>query len=334
MPVHIGLSRDYGGFDTENKTRKKFELSSILNRRTLVIIIFIFVMICLPLILYLDIFDSDKLPAKIRGICLVDRSYRISCGRFNISEENCTNILCCFEKKTNSCYHHEPSSYFYYQKNVKNEIIHIPSEKYTPLGLPSMEEVKINYYELADTLKIFLNDTRTSFKKMKNDLVNFDILENENKKLSMTVYRKNTTEMLLTTLKGPLIVNQDYLEWSIQLTNESGILFGLGQLKLDSIENKTITRVIYKNQDDHNTLPMFMAYSNDKYHAAIIVHEGALQVTILPSNLIYLRALYTGGIQIQVIDGPTPKDIYKKIRMAQGEQKMLSEWVHGLHICR
>ncbi|XP_044753168.1 alpha-glucosidase-like [Coccinella septempunctata] len=335
MPVQIGLSRDYGGFDNEaNDEKKAFELSSLLNRRTFVVLGFLLFALCLPVILYLDVYDEGNLPAKIQGVCLLDRSYRISCGPANITETNCTNILCCFERKTNSCYHHEPSSYYYYRKDAADSFRFLTSQEKTPLGLPSLKEVKMNYFEDKESLRIYLNDTRVSLRKMKNYLVNFDILNNENDKLSTTVYRKNTTEMLLTTLKGPLIVSEDYLEWTIQLTNVSGVLFGLGQLKIHSDVNTTVTKIIYKNQNDHNTLPMFMAYNNGKYHAVIVNHEGALQVTVLPSYLIHLKALYTGGIEIQVIDGPTPKDIYDKIRRQQTEQSFIPEWFFGLHICR
>ncbi|XP_045473494.1 alpha-glucosidase-like [Harmonia axyridis] len=331
MPSDIGLSRDYSGFDGNENTKKSFGLSAVLNKRTLVIILFLCISVIIPILLYLDIFDEGKLPAKIRGVCLVDNNYRIPCGKTNISEKICSDIYCCFEKKTNSCYHNEPSSYFYYQKDQKN---YVSSQKLTPLGLPSTNYVQMSYTEYKESLSIVLSGTRSLFKSQKSSFNNFDVLNNENNKLSSTVYRKNTTEMLLTTLKGPLIINKDYLEWTIQLTNGSGVLFGLGGLKIDSTDNSTITKIIYKNKDDHNTLPMFMAYNKGKYHAVIVQHEGALEVTVLPSYLVCLRTLYTNKIEIQVIDGPYPKDIYDKIRRQQQPQSLFDEWIFGVHICR
>ncbi|KAL3268378.1 hypothetical protein HHI36_007494 [Cryptolaemus montrouzieri] len=303
-------------------------LSKLRNEKIIFVVLLMALMLVLPFLLYLCIFDDGDFSKQMQRQCAVDSIYRITCGKENISNTECNNISCCFEPATNSCYHSEPSNYYYYRDSGS----FVPSLENTPLGFPSLDTLSITVIEEPEMLRIFLNGSHPSKTYFADNTSKFDIVKSD--KLSVTVFRKGTNEMLFTSLNGPLIASKEYLEWTFQLTNTSGIMFGLGELNIDLDENSTLTKIIYKNQDDHNTLPIFMAYSNGKYHAAKIMHEGALQVTILPSNLVLLRNLLGKILEIQILDGPTPRDIYKKIRNEETSSNLISEWGLGLHICR
>lgn len=90
--------------------------------------------------------------------------------------------------------------------------------------------------------------------------------------------------------------------------------------------------MIYKNKDDHNTLPLFMAYVNGSYHGALIEHEGPLEVTVLPSYLIIVRTVVGESISVILSTGPTPADVVKQQRAT--EPARLPYWALGPHICR
>ncbi|KAK9890619.1 hypothetical protein WA026_011981 [Henosepilachna vigintioctopunctata] len=282
----------------------------------------IFVIIT-PFYVYLNVFDHIEKDTQTNK-CLVDNIYRLPCGKNNINETECVNVFCCFELSTNSCYHSIPSVYYYHSSDS------MPNVNLTPLGFESVNFLNINVIDDFPKLKIILNDKRLLGMAPNLDS-QFNVTNNDNDKISVTVFRKNTNEMLLTTAKGPLIACKEYLEWSLQLTTNRGVLFGLGQLEIDLNENSTLTKVIYKNRNDHNTLPYFMAYNNGKYHAVVIEHEGALKITVLPSYLIHIRSISGLKVEITLVEGPTPKDIYKHLR---NEKVTIPEWALGVHLCR
>lgn len=107
-------------------------------------------------------------------------------------------------------------------------------------------------------------------------------------------------------------------------------MFGLGEITFP--ENATYKKVIYKNSDDHITIPAFVAVQNGSYHGALIEHDGPLEVAVLPSQLVVLRGLVGEYFGVVVSMGPTPKDVV--VQQRQVEYRIPPYWTLGAHICR
>lgn len=288
--------------------------------------------VTIPLLLFFVLFHLGYSAEEQRHTCLVANNYRVVCGGINITLEECEAVRCCFDEETEECYHYLPSLYYYHAKTDTETTGHYyAARNTTPFNTMSTDSLAVTVVELDENkVKVVLHRT--------NVLVDTNSVDATNKSYEFKIYdedflyvqvvRASTGDSLFTTHKGPLIASAGYWEWTFQLTTEN--LYGLGELSF--AENTTYTKVIYKNENDYNTLPIFMAYVNGSYHGAVVEHEGPLEVIVLPSYLIILRALVGDSISVTISTGPTPADVVKQQRVS--EPAGLPFWALGPHICR
>lgn len=337
MSSFVELQNNINGDESENgdeKPRRYYRnrcmafLCSRIVTGTFFLIIF---SVTIPVLIFFILFHIGYSAKEQRHTCLVESSYRVSCGKPNITAEGCAVVQCCFDEETEQCFHYVPSLY-YYRSAGDSEMIgyYYASRDKTPFDSSSIDTLAVSVVEIDENkLRVVLHRSNISVEtnRMKSTK-SYDVKIYDEDYLYVQVTRENTEDVLFTTHKGPLIASAGYWEWTFQLTTDK--LFGLGEMNFK--ENTTYTKVIYKNKDDHNTLPIFMAYLNGKYHGAVVEHEGPLEVTVLPSYLIILRSIIGDNISITISTGPTPADVVRQQRVAQPAP--LPFWALGPHLCR
>lgn len=323
---------EYENEDKRQRRNYRQKLIRFLRNRVITSVFFLIVFsVTIPVLIFFVLFHIGYSANEQRHTCLVEASYRVPCGAVNISSEECNSVHCCFDEDTEECYHYIPSLY-YYQAKINSEIMreYSASQNETPFHNANIDSLAVSVVELDENkLKIVLHRTNVSVMANIVDAAkSYNVKIYDEDYLYVQVTRTSTNDTLFTTHKGPLIASVGYWEWTFQLTTEH--LFGFG--KMSFTENTTYTKVVYKNKDDHNSLPIFMAYVNGSYHGAIVEHEGPLEVTVLPSYLIILRSIVGESISITLMTGPRPADIVKQQRVL--EPSPLPYWALGPHICR
>ncbi|KAF5285438.1 hypothetical protein FQA39_LY16692 [Lamprigera yunnana] len=258
--------------------------------------------------------------------CAVDDSYKVPLGRPNISRAECFEINGCFDDFKLSCYHFSPSKYNY---NKQDDIkVFKSSQSKTPFLNDSIPTMELSINEIDKHHLRVVVHTPSIYYKTTTIVNKTYIVEEDKNRLGIRVFR-NTGEMILTTLQGPLIASTHYWEWSILLISDR--LFGLGEIIFP--ENSTVTKVIYKNRNDHNTLPNFIGYSKGYFYGVLVEHDGPLEVTVLPSKLIILKSIAGERIVVNVYTGPTINELIQQFRNTSSPIS-IPYWILGAHICR
>lgn len=326
--------------DRQNQQRADYKNISGNIRRTqfyqlicteyvkIIILLLVFILIVPPLT-YFSIIDEGTFPLSSEETCMVHDTFKVPCGKGNLTREQCWSLLCCFDPKHKDCYHSIPSRYFY----VKSGNIYKTSIEQSPIGTKMLRNVSFIVSEQSE------NDVILKLGKCKSDNLSFgadSLVENKNyevrfhnNKLSVEIFRKDTNELLLSTSRGPLIVSENYMEWTFYLSGT--YLFGVNQNLIRIRDNKTFKKVFYKNKLDHYSIPTIWAYSKGKFHGVSISHEGPLELTIKSSNLVILRSLTPGNIEINLIVGYTPKMMHDQLMT---QTQLPPYWTMGTHICR
>lgn len=297
----------------EIKPRKTSLCKTFGNFR--IYLLFVTIVVAVPLLTVYR-FEHDK--EEFPHVCSFERGYRIRCGlASNVTDNYCVQLKCCFDEETLECFHYIPSLYNYDSQGGVYQ-------NSTPFGRKSYSRLKLSVEERDPySARITLHgpDETHSNSKIKDKTylvaVNKDYL-------GVEVFRSQTGERLLTTLRGPLIASDNYWEWSFQISTNH--LFGLGETVIPF--NKTVQKIIYKNRADHNTLPSFLAYANGSFHGVTVDHDGPLEVTVLPSRLVVLKSLAGNRITLDLHVGPRIRDI------VTNGFKAPAYWVLGVHVCR
>ncbi|CAG9861440.1 unnamed protein product [Phyllotreta striolata] len=258
--------------------------------------------------------------------CFVNETFRIPCGKANISETDCYNIDCCYDKPTKKCYHYLPSKYFY---SLANHNYYSTKTK-SPFNTAAVETMKISVDETSENqLSIYLHEAATKINtttlKQKNFVVN-----PAKDKLMIEVNRPDG-QLLLSTALGPLIASKNYWEWTLHLTGRS--LFGLDGTLIALQGNATLKRVIYGNGRDRGWAPVFWAHDDGRFHGVSVRHAGPLEVEVLASNVIILRSLTGGCIEVVLSVGPTPASLHDQ-QMDAKRAGELPYWLLGTHVCK
>ncbi|KAI4457658.1 alpha-glucosidase [Holotrichia oblita] len=306
----------------ENKPRLTRWQRFYKSRITLLAIITICFTIIVPILLfYFVITRADR--TVIPHTCAINPEFRIPCGDGNFTETECrTKRYCCFDFTDEYCYHFLPSKYAY-----------VPGNDNTYYTTNRTEDVFLNtankrlrlaiQYVNDDKLKIILH-----YQNYENinrpDSANYDVNLYEDE-LGFDIIRKETGDVLLTTGLGPLMSSKNYTEWSFYMGET---LFGLDELYFSS--NETYSKVIYKNRNDHTTIPAFMSYNNGSYHGIVFDIAGPVEFLVLPSRLVSVRVLSDEAISFTMAIGPTPKDVQQQLY----DFDLPPRWMLQPHICR
>ncbi|XP_030753565.1 alpha-glucosidase-like [Sitophilus oryzae] len=260
--------------------------------------------------------------------CLVQQEYRIPCGYVGIGEDQCTKVDCCFNTTTGECHHYLPSKYFYQQSSGD---IYSTSYSKSPVGSKIVENIQFTATENGKKLLLVLEtSSKTNAKQSSSveaDMKNFKI-NYSSQRLTLEI-NDSDNDTIFNSANSALIASENYWEWSFQLSNEK--LFGLDRNIITLSGNETLTKVIYKNQVDHNTQPVIWALKNSKFYGVLIKHSGPLEITVLASNIVILRSLIGKRIEVELTLGPTPAELYKNQVQDMG---LAPKWALGTHNCR
>ncbi|CAH0553565.1 unnamed protein product [Brassicogethes aeneus] len=301
-------------------TWKEKLLKSALFKGLICLIIFATVV---PVLMFYFLIDQNVHNVPVTHTCVVNRTFRVTCGKANITQRKCLELNCCFD--VDVCFHYLPSKYsFNVDKNKENK----PSYANTPYGTKSLPSVDLSVKEL-DEHRVLVKLKRGSEKEDEGPKFgNLNITKSDNP--VMVEIKKNDTT-LFTTAKGPLIMSETYWEWTIYLTKDS--LYGLGETQIKLEKGTNLSKVIYPNKFNHNTPPVIWAKQGDTFHGVIIRHDGPLEITILSSNLIVLRGLTPSDVEIEFALGTN----LSFLRQLQNNFSVdISEWdeLVKTHLCR
>lgn len=297
-----------------------------------VISILLIFILTVPPLTYFFIIDEGTIPVPSAETCMVHDMFKVPCGRENLTQEQCWSLMCCFDPKHKDCYHSIPSKYFYV-KTDKANLYETLIEK-SPFGTKMVHNVSFTVSEKSENevilkLGVYKEDNSLSFGNDTVDINKNYYVQFQNNELSVEILRKGTNELLLSTFRGPLIVSERYLEWTFYLTG--AYLFGVNQNLIRVSDNETFKKVLYKNKLDHYSIPTIWAYSKGKFHSITISHDGPLEITIKPSNLIILRSLTLDNIEVDLNIGHTPKMLHEQLVK---QIQVPPYWTMGTHICR
>ncbi|KAG5893095.1 hypothetical protein JTB14_024296 [Gonioctena quinquepunctata] len=280
----------------------------------------------IPILVYYFVVDRGTYTELDTYTCLVNETFRVSCGKVNITANECYEVNCCYDKKTEACYHFLPSRYSY----DSDEGEYVVSYPKTPLGTKSINKMKLSVEEInSNKVRIILHDQNTPVETQTLTETKNYVVKQAQEKLIIEIFREEGKECILSTAKGPLIASENYWEWTLYLTDD--FLFGLNQTLITLTENSNFSTVIYKNKNDHHSLPIFWAYNKGKFHGVVIKHDGPLEIKILPSYLIVLRSITGGNIELELSVGPTPKEVHDQ---QVGVSSLPPYWTLGIHLCR
>lgn len=315
--------------DHDAKNRINIDLSKYIRSKILKGLLFVFCFsITVPVLIYFCLFDLQYTEIEETNTCLVDYSYRVPCGKINITQASCKLIHCCYDVDTDECYHYLPSLYTYESNTSNAKAIYHPTQKFTTFGNVSKEALSVSVFEINENkVQLVLHESTQIYEERTIENKDYSVSLFRNN-LYVEVYRVSNGDTLFTSSKGPVIASDGYWEWTFHLTTEK--MFGLGELNFG--ENMTYTKVIYKNKNDHTTLPIFMAYEDGTFHGGVVHHDGPLEVTVLPSYLVILRGLVGDYFSITLGTGPTPVDVVQQLR--EWSPIAPPYWVLEPHICR
>ncbi|KAL1506617.1 hypothetical protein ABEB36_005944 [Hypothenemus hampei] len=257
-------------------------------------------------------------------VCLISEEFRIPCGIPGIGQENCEELTCCFNTTTNKCHHSLPSSYYYRSENGTYKT----SKEKSPVLTPALSDIKLTILnKTANKLSLIMHSPNENISTITLDNTNYSY-ETVNNKLLVNVQDKEG-KTLFDMSKSALIASERYWEWSFRLSTE--FLFGLDKNLIHLKSNQTLTKVVYKNKNDHSTSPVFWAYQNGSFHGAVIRHEGPLEVEVLASNTVILRTFSGNKIEVELSLGSTPLELYHELI---DKPTTPPRWSLGTHNCR
>lgn len=313
--------------DNEGKHKRKVTIKSIICNNTVKGWFFLTVFAAtVPILVYYFLIDQVTFDSNDSYTCLVQSSFRVPCGVVNITADKCEKVYCCYDRSTKTCYHYLPSKYAYQLDESTKE--YTPLRSSSPHHTTSIKKLFVAVNEKSeDKVSIIVSQNDVSDQEHRLTEKNY-IVRLMEEKLMVEVYRHNE-DLLLSTTKGPLIASDNYWEWSFYLSNHT--ILGLNRTLINAEKNSTLTQVIYKNYVDHSSVPVFWGYNHTSFHGVVIRHEGPLEIVVLPSNLVLLRSLTGGFIELELSVGPTPKLLHD-----QQTQKVEPppSWALETHMCR
>ena len=318
------------GYENEEKESKKAKLIRMIRNEKYQLFLFFFLFVLfVPVLMYY--FMTPRGMDGQQFTCLMNNTFRVPCGRVNLTREECQKIECCFDDDNSECFHYLPSKYNYRRDedgDGENDIF-TSTRKVTPFGNNSTQKLFLRTTTEDDyTLKITVSKNNIPGDTGENNTSEiFQKILNQEGLLNVLVRRKINGSLLLTTELGPLIFSKNYTEWSFFIGEH---LFGLDELYFTN--NETKKTFIYKNRNDNLVLPAFMAYNNGTYHGLVIQNTSPMEIMVLPSKLIVVRSLGSDDISVILTVGLTPKDVM--MRQRNFTFKMPPDWILRPQICR
>lgn len=150
-------------------------LRSRLFRGVLFVVFFSIIIPPLLYYLFLEMPYSDEEPDST---CLVTSSYRVPCGRPNLTENACTSIHCCYDEDAQECYHGFPSEYKYQYDNDSSTLkaVYTALQNNTPVDSQSVQQLTVSVLEIDENrVKIVVHKPNVSYEETTGKLFSFFI---------------------------------------------------------------------------------------------------------------------------------------------------------------
>uniref|UniRef100_A0A182QAF1 P-type domain-containing protein n=1 Tax=Anopheles farauti TaxID=69004 RepID=A0A182QAF1_9DIPT len=344
--------RQYGS-GTEYSTEMRYDTSTIpefdkrpalihillLNKTIRLFVVLGLASVVIPAFAYLFFFSKEighGGKRDIIGTCGHPTLYHIPCGYpSNLTQSECHLLGCCYTSLA-TCYHSLPSEH---QGIIGNDwkpgvpAILSPYRTVTPYGKASLPEVRLDVSVTEDDggrFQFLLSKVNMS--KEVAASVSLETADLQVQVYSPTFFievkRKIDQEVIFSTARGPLVVTEDFIEWTLHLGAD--FLFGLGRAYLEPG-----TKYLLLNDQNTTAIPIVMGYNAKLklFNGLIFNTPGLTEVEIVGSRLIIVRAQLGNVFDLQFLPGPTPTALYRQSKAILRNQYTPPYWAYGVHVC-
>uniref|UniRef100_A0A182MTI5 P-type domain-containing protein n=1 Tax=Anopheles culicifacies TaxID=139723 RepID=A0A182MTI5_9DIPT len=371
MPHQYGSGNEFSTemrYDTttipEFDKRPAFIHILLLNKTIRLFVVLGLASVVIPAFAYLFFFSKEighGTKRDIIGTCGHPTLYHIPCGYpSNLTQNECHLLGCCYTSLA-TCYHSLPSEHQYIigsDWTTGEPAILTPYRPVTPYEKSALQEVRFDVSVTEDTggrFRFLLSKMDASGQPPPSTMTSTKL---ETADLQVQVYsptffievkRKIDQEVIFSTARGPLVVTEEFVEWTLHLGAD--ILFGLGRAYLEPG-----TKYLLLNNQNATAVPIIMGYSkykHTKHHRPDVFTQlciisdsklklfnglmfntpGLTEVEIVGSRLIIVRAQLGENFDIQFFPGPTPAMLYQQSKAVLQNQYTPPFWAYGVHVC-
>uniref|UniRef100_A0A182PGW2 P-type domain-containing protein n=1 Tax=Anopheles epiroticus TaxID=199890 RepID=A0A182PGW2_9DIPT len=314
----------------------------LLNKTIRLFVVLALASVVIPAFAYLFFFSREIGHGNKRdiiGTCGHPTLYHIPCGYpSNLTQDECHSLGCCYTSLA-TCYHSLPSEHQYIigsEWSTGAPAVLTPYRPLTPYERPALREVRFDVTVTEDSggrFRFLLSKMNTS----QEALTDRPTIGLETADLQVQVYsptffievkRKENQEVIFSTARGPLVVTDEFLEWTLHLGAD--ILFGLGRAYLEPG-----TKYLLLNTQNSSAVPIVMGYNSKLrlFNGLLFNTPGLTEVEIVGSRLIIVRAQLGDSFELQFLPGPTPSQLYAQSKAILRNQYTPPYWAYGVHVC-
>nr|XP_029720569.1 lysosomal alpha-glucosidase-like isoform X2 [Aedes albopictus] len=312
----------------------------LLNKTIRLFVVLGLAAIVIPAFAYLFFFSQEIGHApkqQLVGTCGHPTLYHIQCGFTNISQNECHRLGCCYTSLS-TCYHSLPSEHqFRLDGGEWHDGAQLsPTRNLTPYLKSSVPKIRAHLTAVNGTrLQLSLSTVSEETPRQHPTEQQINLIETD--QLQARVYsptffvevkRKSNAEIVFSTARGPLVVSEGFLEWTLHLGVD--ILFGLGEAVLEPGR-----KYLLLNNQNASAVPVVMGYNmkTNQFNGVLFNSPGLTEVEIVRSRLIVIRAQFTGHFELELLPGPNPADLHHQLKTITRNQYQPPFWSYGVHVC-
>ncbi|XP_065094866.1 lysosomal alpha-glucosidase-like [Ochlerotatus camptorhynchus] len=310
----------------------------LLNKTLRLFVILGLAAIVIPAFAYLFFFSQEIGHApkqQLVGTCGHPTLYHIQCGFSHIPQHECHRLGCCFTSLS-TCYHSLPSEHQYQlDGDWFDGAFLAPTRNLTPyLTTPVPKiQVHLNVLQLTRIQLSLTTVPQEAARQQSRGQIN--ILETD--ELQARIYsptffvevkRKSNEEIIFSTARGPLVVTEGFIEWTLHLGVD--ILFGLGEALLEPGR-----KYLLLNNQNASAVPVVMGYNmkTNQFNGIVFSTPGLTEIEIVRSRLIVVRSQFTGQFELELLSGPNPADLHQQLKTISQNHYQPPFWSYGVHVC-
>uniref|UniRef100_A0A182T0R7 P-type domain-containing protein n=1 Tax=Anopheles maculatus TaxID=74869 RepID=A0A182T0R7_9DIPT len=315
----------------------------LLNKTIRLFVVLGLASVVIPAFAYLFFFSKEIGHGNKRdiiGTCGHPTLYHIPCGYpYNLTQDECHRLGCCYTSLA-TCYHSLPSEHQYIigsEWTTGEPAVLTAYRPVTPYEKSAIQEVRFDVSVTEDAggrfrfllSKMDANQapplaTNSPMKLETTDL----LVQIYSPTFFIEVKRKIDHEVIFSTARGPLVVTENFIEWTLHLGAD--ILFGLGRAYLEP-GNK----YLLLNNQNTSAVPIVMGYNSKlkSFNGLMFNTPGLTEVEIVGSRLIIVRAQLGDSFDLQFLPGPTPAMLYRQSKAILQNQYTPPYWAYGVHVC-
>ncbi|XP_053659940.1 lysosomal alpha-glucosidase-like [Anopheles marshallii] len=315
----------------------------LLNKTIRLFVVLGLASVVIPAFAYLFFFSKEIGHGNKRdiiGTCGHPTLYHIPCGYpHNLTQSECHLLGCCYTSLA-TCYHSLPSEHQYIigsDWTTGEPAILTPHRPITPYDKSALQEVRFDVSVTEDTggwFRFLLSKMNANEQPplSTNTLTKLETVDHQVQVYSPTFFievkRKIDQEVIFSTARGPLVVTDNFIEWTLHLGAD--ILFGLGRAYLEPG-----TKHLLLNNQNTSAVPIIMGYNLKLklFNGLMFNTPGLTEVEIVGSRLIIVRAQLGESFDLQFLPGPTPAMLYRQSKAILENQYTPPFWAYGVHVC-